>query len=161
MQSIYLFPHKLKRIGWVLLIPGLILGILNLYFHIEIPLNMPPHADIDFLGIHIHRKPSLFEFTDGNFTNELAGLLLMCGLMFIAFSRRKLEDEFIAYIRLNALLWAVYANSVALVLCIVLIYGGDFFSVLIYNMYTIPVIFLLRFQYLLHKASGTNNTASE
>lgn len=149
MQSIYLFPHRAKQIGWLLLIPGLVLGILVMYFDFEIP----------FLQIPMRSNPSLFEAKDENFTNELAGLLLMAGLMLMAFSRRKEEDELTAHMRLDALLWAVYANSLVLVLCLLLVYGTNFFSVLVYNMYTVPVIYLLRFQYLLHKASTLNAAA--
>ena len=149
MHTIYLFPHKAAKVGWLLLIPGLVLGILVMYFDFEIP----------FLQMHFRSNPSLFEAADENFTNELAGLLLMAGLMLIAFSRRKQEDELIAQLRLDALLWAVYANSLVLVLCLLLVYGTGFFSVLVYNMYTVPVIFLLRFQYLLRKASTLNAAA--
>ncbi len=149
MHTIYLFPHKASKIGWLLLIPGVVLGMLVMYFDFEIP----------FLQTHFRNNPSLFEASDENFTNELAGLLLMSGLMLIAFSRRKQEDELIARLRLDALLWAVYANSLVLILCLLFVYGTDFFSVLVYNMYTVPVIYLLRFQFLLYKASKLNATA--
>lgn len=149
MHTMYLFPHKAAKIGWLLLIPGLVLGILVMYFDFE----------ISFLQTHFRNNPSLFEAADENFSNELAGLLLMSGLMLIAFSRRKQEDELIAQLRLDALLWAVYANSLVLALCLLLVYGTDFFNVLVYNMYTVPVIYLLRFQHLLYKASKLNATA--
>ena len=149
MHTPFLFPHSLKRIGWVLFIPGLILGVLNMYHDFNLP----------FLDTGGNNPLGLFEFSDANLTNESAGTLIMCGLMLIAFSKRKQEDEFIGQLRLDALLWAVYANSLALLGCILFVYGEHFFAVLVYNMYTVPVIYLIRFQYLLRKASGINVTS--
>jgi hypothetical protein len=143
MKTINLFPHRLKVFGWVLLIPGFVLGVLTMYFDYE----------PEWLNVTFPREKELFVSPIENLTNELAGVMLLCGLMLVAFSRRKQEDEFTSHMRLDALLWAVYCNSLFILFAIILIYGGQFYSVLIYNMFTIPVIYLLRFQYLLIKAN--------
>ncbi|HNX85002.1 MAG TPA: hypothetical protein PKK03_11175, partial [Bacteroidales bacterium] len=71
---------------------------------------------------------------------------------FVAFSREKTEDEFIARIRLESLLWATYINYGILLFCFMFFYDFGFFYVMIINMFTVLVIFIIRFQYLLHRA---------
>jgi hypothetical protein len=69
--------------------------------------------------------------------------------MLIAFSKEKIEDEAIQFFRLASLQWAVIVNYVVLIICILGLYGGIFFSVMTYNMFTILIIFIIRFRYVL------------
>lgn len=73
------------------------------------------------------------------------------GLALIAFSREKQEDEMIQKLRLQALQWSVYVNYLVLILCSLLFYWLDFFNVLIFNMYTILVVFIIMFRWTLHR----------
>lgn len=81
--------------------------------------------------------------------DELLGLLLIAGLFILGFSRLKIEDERIAQIRLESLQWGIYTNYLILFLCICLVYDMSFFYVMIYNMFTPLVIFVVRFYWLL------------
>ena len=59
-----------------------------------------------------------FTIQTNNFTDELGGILLIIGLLLIAFSKEKDEDERISRVRLESLLWATLVNSILLIFCI-------------------------------------------
>lgn len=50
----------------------------------------------------------LFGLHRHNFTDEVGSLLLIAGLLMIAFSREKEEDERTVKLRLESLLWAAF-----------------------------------------------------
>lgn len=139
MKHIKLFPHSFQRIGYVLLIPFLALGIAYMFFEYSPSWLLIPfkeNATLEFLSTQ-------------DFTDELAAVGLIISLLFIAFSREKIEDEAIQFFRLEALQWAVYANYLVLIISILAVYGSSFFEVMTYNMFTVLVIFILRFRYVL------------
>lgn len=139
MKQIKLFPHSFQRIGYVLLVPFLTLSIAHMFGNYNLP----------WLEFKMPEK-SIMEFSSSqNFTDELAAVGLIISLGFIAFSREKIEDEAIQYFRLEALQWAVYANYLVLIISILAVYGTNFFQVMAYNMFTVLIIFVLRFRYVL------------
>ena len=112
-------------------------------FGIQIPLPF------NFGGIDSADK---FFVIDGKLqleADEIMSLLMIAGLMIVSFSRLKIEDERVTQIRLESLQWGIYTNYLALALCILLVYGGAFFTVMTYSMFTPLIIFLLRFYWLL------------
>lgn len=139
MKQIKLFPHKFQRIGWILLIPFLTLGIANMFFE----------YNVEWLHFKVNTGSTEEFFSSHNFTDELAAVGLIITLIFIAFSKEKIEDEAIQFFRLEALQWAVYANYLVLIISIITVYGSTFFQVMTYNMFTVLVIFILRFRYIL------------
>lgn len=139
MKQIKLFPHSFQRIGYVLLVPFLAMGIAYMFWDYNLPwleFKIPGDGTLEFSASH-------------NFTDEVASVGLIISLGFIAFSREKIEDEAIQYFRLEALQWAVYANYLVLIISIVAVYGTNFFQVMAYNMFTVLIIFVLRFRYVL------------
>ncbi|HCL06966.1 MAG TPA: hypothetical protein DHW64_13900 [Chitinophagaceae bacterium] len=139
MKQIKLFPHGCQRIGWILLLPFLALGIANMFFE----------YNASWLQFKIVKSSSMEFFSSHNFTDELAAVGLIISLIFIAFSKEKIEDEAIQFFRLEALQWAVYANYLVLIISILTVYGSTFFQVMTYNMFTVLIIFILRFRYVL------------
>lgn len=139
MKQIKLFPHRFQRIGYLLLVPFLALGIANMFFE----------YNASWLQFSFFKTPKLEFFGTHNFTDELAAVGLIISLVFIAFSKEKIEDEAIQFFRLEALQWAVYANYLVLVISILTVYGSEFFQVMTYNMFTVLIIFILRFRYVL------------
>lgn len=139
MKQIKLFPHSFQRIGYVLLVPFLTLSIAHMF----------GNYNLSWLEFKMPEK-NIMEFSSSqNFTDELAAVGLIISLGFIAFSREKIEDEAIQYFRLEALQWAVYANYLVLIISILAVYGTNFFQVMAYNMFTVLIIFVLRFRYVL------------
>lgn len=140
MKANNLLPFKVKRLGWIILVPALILGIMVMYFEFEIPgfEVMIPYQGIFDSGMN-----------ENNLTDELVSIIAIISLALIAFSEEKEEDEWVSKIRLESLQWSVYANYILLILAILSIYEMHFFEALVYNIYTIPILFILRFNYVL------------
>lgn len=149
MKATNLLPNKAKRIGWIILLPALLLGIMVLYFDFQIP------------GFEVVIPYSKAFFSDkpvqNNLTDEMVSIIVMVSLILIAFSEEKEEDEWVSKIRLESLQWSVYANYILLILAIVLVYDMYFFQALIYNMYTILIFFILRFNYALRVKFNPNH----
>ena len=151
MSHELLFPNKYKGLGWVLLIPSLIFGmylILTDYEASGLQVKMFSLFPTEFFG-----EKKYFSFISVNITNTLTGVAFLIGCLLVGFSKEKYEDEFIAKIRLSSLLWAVLLNYILLLLAFIFVYGTSFLSVMIYNMYTVLLIFIIRFHYLLYKNS--------
>ena len=88
---------------------------------------------------------SLFTIQSNNFTDELGGIILIMGLLFIAFSKEKDEDERISQLRLESLLWAVFINSLFLIFSIIFFYDEVFLKIMTYNICTTLILFIARF----------------
>jgi len=145
MKKLLLFPHSFRKTGYVLIVPFLILGIAYMGWDYTIP----------WLDYHLIQKGSL-SFINTNFTDELATIGLIISLIFIGFSKEKIEDEAIQFFRLEALQWAVYANYLVLVLAVLFCYGGLFFTVMTINLFTVLIIFIARFRFVLYQYNKSN-----
>ncbi len=149
MKTRFLFPYSFKRMGWIMLVPACIVAFFVYTMEYQFPfLNVKVFAIIDSFVVSPSNK---FVMTTNNITDELLGIFIIVGSLFIACSKEKTEDEFIAQSRLESLLWATYINYSLLLFAMVFIYGMDFFSILIFNMFTHLLIFLVRFNYVLYK----------
>jgi hypothetical protein len=150
MKTNYLLPNQFKKPGWFLLASGIILGLISSITHTE-----PGFLDIKVFAIanqSIFSDAEYFTFIDTNILDEIIGLLLIIGSIFIALSKEKLEDEFISKIRLESLVWATYINYAILVLTIIFVFGLSFYWVLVFNMFTILIFFIIRFNWVLYKS---------
>jgi len=152
MKPNYLLPNHFKKIGWILFIPGIILGVFYLFD--EIYFNFLDLKILSIASQHLAGTTELFSITKNNFTDELIGLLLIMGSLLIAFSKEKSEDEFISKIRLESLVWATYFNYAILIITIIFIFDTLFFWVLVFNMFTILIFFIIRFNWALYKTKN-------
>jgi hypothetical protein len=155
MKSNYLFPYRFKKIGWLLIIPGVILGILYLAFEME-----PKFLEIPVFAIALDTfmgKTRWFTVTENNILDEIITALIVAGGIFVAFSRQKSEDEFISQIRLESLVWATYVNYAILIFTALFIYDMTFFWVLVLNMYTVLFFFIARFHWALYLIKNKDN----
>jgi len=139
MDKILLFPHGCRKIGWGLFIPAALLGVLLLFgVHNGFPAFLLPGA------------AEAGETLDAVCNNTvIVGLL--AGTLLIACSRERIEDEGIGRIRLNALLAALYANCAAVAAAALVTYGAEFLDIMIYNLFTLPLLFLLIFRWQLRR----------
>jgi hypothetical protein len=156
MKSKLLFPHPWKTIGWLILLPATVAGIILSITNFEAEwLNATVFAifhDNHFIGTPDPAIPQgPFQLIETNITSTVIGSLFIIGAMLVGFSREKVEDEFIANLRLSSLLWAVWVNYTLLLLSFLFIYGLSFINVMIYNMFTVLIIFIIRFNYLLYR----------
>ena len=151
METRFLFPHQFKKIGWIILIPSFILGLAilsessNTWFP-KFECKVFAICYNDFLS-----DTEYFSFIEHDIMDELISVFIIVGAIFVVCSKEKNEDEFIAKIRLESLIWAMYVNYAIVLFCIVFIYGMPFIEVMRYNMFTLPIIFLARFNFILYK----------
>lgn len=138
MQTHYLLPNKYKKFGWTLFLFGIILGIF---------LQISDSTDDIFNFDMINNLG--FEFLD-----EIISILIIVGGLLVGFSKEKIEDEFIHKLRHESLVWAIILNYIVLLLAVIFIYEGAFFSVLVYNMFTPLIFFIIRFNFLKLKTNS-------
>lgn len=151
MKSKLLLPNKFKKVGWIILIPSTIIGLILLSpYHELLEINGKAFAIcVDkFMG-DLH----YFTFVKTNITNTLVGALVIIGALMVGFSKEKVEDEFIANLRLNSLLWAVLVNYMLLLFMFLFIYGLAFLNIMVYNMFTILFLFIGKFNIALYRNS--------
>ena len=142
MKPKFLLPHALKRIGWSLIIT-------TIAFYITISNSHVQSYIYQLLDAHKDKFVLLINFLD-DFVDEIISVLLITGLNLVAFSKEKIEDEWVSKIRLQSLQWGVYINSAILILSIILFYNLDFLQVMVYNMFTVLIFFIIRFNYILY-----------
>lgn len=149
MRANYLFPHKFKRLGWGVLIPSLILGFIGVAGNWEpsfLDFKVPAIAVDEFMG-----EKQFFGMTENNILNEIMGALIIVSGLLVAFSKEKVEDEYIAKTRLESLVWATYLNYGILLIALLFVYDLSFFWVMIFNMFTLLLFFIVRFNYQVYK----------
>lgn len=152
MNTPLLLHNRFKRIGWFLLIPATIVGIFLAAngFNKEW-LNMPVFAF--WYDNAIFSKGGSFDWVEVNAGNTLVAVIWLIGALMVGFSKEKLEDEFIANLRLSSLLWSVWINYLLLLVSFIFIYGLPFLNVMVYNMFTVLIIFIARFNFILYRNS--------
>jgi hypothetical protein len=90
--------------------------------------------------------------------DELITVVLIISGIIHSFSREKMEDEYISSIRLQALTWSIYINYSLVLLATLLIFGLAYFHVMIIHLFSLIILFNLRFQLKLraYYKSGTD-----
>jgi len=151
MKTKLLLPNHFKTPGWIILIPSALLGLFIIISDYEFKfLDMKVFTI--YSGSGVFQDPVLFGMIKANLTGTLVGVLFLIGAIFVAFSKEKSEDEFIAKVRLESLLWATYINYGVLIFCFLFFYEFEFLYVMIFNMFTILIFFIIRFYYILYRA---------
>jgi hypothetical protein len=154
METTYLLPNRFNYFGWILMIIATIIWIL---------FNIVDFGQIlsgNFLTIYggdLFKKRAYFNVVYVNLEATIAGTLFIIGGIFVAFAKQKMEDEFIMKLRLLSFQWAVLINYTLLMFCFIFFYSHEFFTVMIYNMFTVLILFIIRFNYLLYKYNDSTN----
>jgi len=149
MKTNYLFPNKYKKIGWLVFIPSLIIGLITLILEYE-----PSFLDFNVPAIFIDElggDKSFFGMVNNNILNELFGVLLIISSLLVAFSKEQLEDEYISKIRLESLVWAVYVNYGILLFSFIFLFDFSFLWIMIFNMFTVLLFFIIKFNLQIFK----------
>ena len=149
MKLNYLFPNKYKKAGWLILIPSAIIGLITFYLEFEpnsLAFNVPAIFIEELLG-----DKHFFGIVNNNILNEILGVLILLSSLLVAFSKEESEDEYISKIRLESLVWAVYFNYAILLISSLFIFDFAFLWVMIFNMFTILLFFIIRFNWQISK----------
>lgn len=149
MKINYLFPHEFKRIGLLLLIPFSLFGIYVVQKDLEpafLDWTVPAVFYDEIMGNQL-----VFSMAENNVLNEIIGVILIISGLMVAFSKEKQEDEFISKLRLESLVWATYVNYAVLLVSMLFVFGISFLWVMIFNMFTILMFFIIRFNWQLRR----------
>ena len=146
MKTRFLFPRQLKTVGWIILIPSAILGIAVIFTDFSFG-----WLNVKVFSVFGDMQNNNSHWIEDNLTNELVAILFIIGALFAGFSRHKNEDEYIAQIRLDSLMWATYANYGLLILFFIFFYGLNFLNIMAINLFDTLILFLLRYNYMLMK----------
>lgn len=156
METKFLISHKFRKIGWILLIPSLVLGMLVLFDNFSLSILDGRMFTIydSGAGPLTDDKQTLpwFRIIDVNFTQTIVGIFNIIVLLLIAFSKERVEDEFISKMRLEALVKATYVNYGLLIFCFIFFYNLDFLMVMIFNIFTILIFFIIFFNYSVYQS---------
>ena len=153
METRFLLPNKCKLIGWIFLIPSTILGLLVIFKEIKFKFLEVKVLTISSGGTAPWDSTNFFKIETENITGTIIGIVFLVSALLVAFSREKNEDEFISKSRLESLLWATIINYTILLFCFIFFYEFGFWYVMIFNMFTILILFILRFNYILYRSS--------
>lgn len=153
MSTNFLLPHRWKPFGWGLLLFGGVLGFIFLlgyddigWLNVKVPMLL--HAGLDFNSNSGQLGPS---FQENNILDELILLFLIIGGVVAAFAKVEVEDEYTMQLRLASLVWATYVNYAIMLLGVLFVYDLSFFWVMVFNMFTLLIFFLVRFHWKLYQ----------
>jgi hypothetical protein len=143
MKSI-LFPHRYKKVsGFVFYLTTLIGAIIYL-------------TDFEFDSNFVMKIPALIYdpifgnkngiWIENGILDELITVVLIISGIIHSFSKERMEDEYISSIRLQALTWSIYVNYSLVLLATLLIFGMAYFHVMIIHLFSLIILFNLRFQ---------------
>ncbi len=148
MKSNYLFDYKFKKWGWLFFIPSFILGVL---FPANSMWKVPVISLFHKSGFGSKTKDGLLRIFENEINDEVAMIGVIIGVVLIALSKEKVEDEYIAQTRLNSLLWTLYFYYGLFLFTILFIYDDNFMMVLFYGHFVFLIFFLMKFRYTLYK----------
>jgi hypothetical protein len=133
-----LLPYRWKYVGWMLTMIGFILG--GIYLTYEFTLRMPVFAVFSsFL------ETRMFVTFKTNVADDLILLLLITGFGMAVGSRERIESEQLDLVRAKAFAKAFMANTIFLLFTILFVFGGGFLGVLILNLISFSIFYLLFF----------------
>lgn len=154
MKTNNLLPNKHKLTGWIIFIIGLISTlILSLFPEFEGFIKVPV-VSIYHDGFMSSENDGFFKLVENDITGELAALFLIIGGLIVGFTKEKVEDEFIAKLRSDSLVWSVILNYCILIIAIMFVFDFTFMNILFYNMFTPLLFYIFRFNYLKLKSAN-------
>lgn len=156
MKTQFLLPNKYKVVGWFLLIPSFILGMILLFSNYDFDANFRIKV-FAVLSDKILSPTKYFQFVENGILDEFLLILIIIGSLFVGFSKTKNEDEFISQIRYESLVWANYLNLGLLIIATLFVYDFPFFYVLLANVFAMMLFFILRFHYMIYKLNKATN----
>tara|TARA_R110000751_G_scaffold7805_2_gene31440 strand:+ start:19904 stop:20377 length:474 start_codon:yes stop_codon:yes gene_type:complete len=152
MKTHYLLSNNFKIIGWVILILGLLTGIIFYKTILDGELLQTNVLVFYNSDRFFDNNNGFFKIIENGILDEIVAILIIVGGLIVGFSKEKIEDEFIFQLRKTSLVWAIIFNYIVLIFAIVFVYNMTFFEVLIFNMFTPLLFFIIRFNFLKYKS---------
>ena len=92
----------------------------------------------------------LFVAGEDGFLDEISIIGFTIALLFVGFSREKDEDECIAKLRMESLVWAILMNYLLVTLATLFIYGGAYLYVAFISMFTVLILFIIKYNWVVY-----------
>ncbi len=137
MKNSLLIPNRYKVLGWIIFLIASAL-------HIAVNLFEIPFLKIEFQLIRG------YDWADASGLDEIIFSFVLIGLLLISFAKEKNEDEYISFLRLKSWQWAVLISYAILFFANWLIYGTMYLAFMVYNMFTVLLVFIIKFNYSLY-----------
>lgn len=156
MVKNYLFSPVFKKIGYGILIVALVFFVLclsfdQLAFGLQYPMiSLTPPMDEEWTMFKFYPR-----ITQGGWF-EIVMTLMCVGCVFVAFSKEKEEDECIAQIRMQSLVWALMVNMVLVLLTTLFIYGGSYLTCMAVYPFSTFLFFIIKYNWALYKFRKNN-----
>ncbi|WP_413670353.1 hypothetical protein ACEN9X_10655 [Mucilaginibacter sp. Mucisp86] len=141
MKPRFLFSHKSRLVGYLCLLAYIPLMVLKKILHNGYNNQSPAMRIADNSGL----------LNSEHILLAIAFILVISGLLFIAFSKEKIEDEQISQLRLDSLQWAVYFNYLLIIISVAFLSNIDFIKVVMINIWTPLVFFIIRFKWVIYR----------
>jgi hypothetical protein len=139
MKSRFLFPYWCRYLGYALILVHIPVMLLRK----TLGLDTPWEADSQAL------------FNSHHIFFMATTLLMLVGLVIVAFAKEKIEDEQISQLRLDSLQWAVYLNYIILIVTLVFTSNNDFRDILHINLLIPLVFFIIRFRWVIFRLNSS------
>lgn len=154
MKTTFLFPHHFKKIGWLLFVPGIL---------IVIALSFTDTAADEYLQTNVFAlysdgfldESAWFKIIKNSISDEILTFAVIIGGILVGFSKVKSEDEMISKMRYESLVWATYLNYGLILFFTLFVYGIAYMNVLLHNLFTLLLFFIIRFHYMIYKINKT------
>ncbi|MGV3463725.1 MAG: hypothetical protein ACO1OT_00335 [Heyndrickxia sp.] len=146
MNNYLLIPTRYKVFGWILFLTSTAVYIYGTFVY---P-NFSENAPFQIPGFTWNYADN-FRWAETNMTAPLISSGILIGLLMICFSKEKQEDEYISFLRLRSWQWAVLISYGILFFANWLLFGSWFFGFMVYNLVTILVVFIIKFNYSLYR----------
>ena len=141
----YLLPKGFRFVGVVFTTVGTIVGIMRFYFGVK-----PDLLDQKVFAVYsVYLKTRTMKIESNQLIEEIVGLLLILGLLMIAFAREKDESSQISSIRLKSFFISFYINTAFLIFSILFTFGLAFIYMAILNLVVPLLIYIIVFQILM------------
>lgn len=154
----YLLPYPFKKIGAALLAVTAVFGLFVINLGGTLVTAKVPGLAGRFGIPGLDHGPSyelVCRQTDLDATLLILGFML--GLLFIALSREKIEDECMASIRAKAFSLALWASGILLLLSTLFSYDIIYLDVMIGNLFAFPAIFIVIQRVLVYRFKKQNS----
>ena len=141
----HLLSYQFKYPGFGSLMAGCFMAYLVISRNFK-----PDFLDVPVFAIYSsYLNKVIFGITQTNLADEMAIILLLFGLALLAVSKQKLEKDHYMKMRVNALVWSVFLNTILMVVAALTFFGMGYLIILIINAFSQLVIYLILFNILL------------
>jgi len=144
-----LLPYKFKTPGYICTVVAVVLSVVYFYFRLQISVPV-------FAVISSNIETNIFTIFETNFFEKLIMLIFVAGFSLVVFSREKEEARYLRIVRIMALKRTIAAYILWMILSIIFVYGNAFIAVLVINIISPFIIYLIIFNTIKYRELKKN-----